>query len=477
MPEESSHEARPIPTSGIPGAARPTTRRSGGRALRLVCVAGLAVVLVGGPLSGSAVADPVVDLGTAEDFGILAGPAVINDGLTVVAGDVGVSPGVVVGGFAGPPGGTVLGQIHAGDVPAADAQNDLSTASIDAMGRAVPPGNELSVSLDGMTLSPGTYAATSSLELSVGETTTLDGGGDPNAVFIIRAGSSLTAFAGSSISLTNGASACNVFWLVGSSATLGTNSSFAGTIMALSDINLLTGAALNGRALARTGSVTMDANIVTVPTCNTGPTPPTPIVVPSRATGLHVTSRSHRATLYWTRPVSTGGAAIDRYQVVNGSYRRNLTPATRRATFTHLRNGGFWTRAPRALYVRAHNSEGYGKWARATAFPNTPLLFDCAGAHRTPRHFDVTCAHGDSRGYFDRARWTTWTGSTATGTARRWVNTCQPDCAAGNYRTSTVKLRADRVKIWQGPGTDTYFSRLRYGHTTLDHTIALTPSR
>ena len=455
MPEQSSHEARLVPRPGTRGVARTNACRPGGRTLRVACVVGLAAALLGGPLSSSAVADTGVELGTAEDFGVLAGQGVFNVGPSVVAGDLGTSPGNSVIGF---PPGIVLGNVHPGDGSAAGAQSDLITGYNDAASR--PASTVLPGDIAGLTLAPGTYVSLSSLALS--SSVTLDAQGDPNAVFIFQAGSTLVTGSGSVVNLVNGTSPCNVFWQVGSSANLGTASSFAGTILALTSINLSTAATLNGRAMARNGSVTMDTNLITAPDCDPPP-PPTPIVVPSRATGLHVTSRSHRATLAWTRPASTGGAAIDAYQVANGSYRRNLTPSTRRALFTNLRNGGSFTRAPRDLYVRAHNSEGYGKWARATAFPNTPLLFDCAGAHRTPRHFDVACANETSRGYFDQARWTTWTGSTATGTAR--------------YRTFTVKLRADRVKTWQGPGTDTYFSRLRYGRTTLNHTIALAPGR
>ena len=139
---------------------------------------------------------------------------------------------------------------------------DLTTAYNDAAGRTLCPVS-VAGNLGGTTLTPGLYKSTSSLEISSGDLT-LDGGGDPNGIFIFQMASSLTTTSGRQVLLINGASAENVFWQVGSSATLGTTSAFAGTIMADQAITLETGASLDGRALARIAAVSLDTNVVSV---------------------------------------------------------------------------------------------------------------------------------------------------------------------------------------------------------------------
>jgi hypothetical protein len=187
--------------------------------------------------------------------------------------------------------------------------------------------------------------------------------------------------------------------------------------------------------------------------------------VPSSPYRLHATSFSGRATLDWTYPISTGGALINRYQVKQGTFARNVPARTRSYTFTGLRNGAFYS-----LYVRAHNSAGFSKWARVGARPNTPVFYDCDAGHRQPINFQLAC--GDGNGYFDRAHWTHWNGTYATGTARLWYNTCLPSCAEGNYQLFTVKTALDRVRVYRG---HTYFSRFRYGRTDLIWTYPLVP--
>src|SRR6185436_13580385 len=154
---------------------------------------------------------------------------------------------------------TVNGTIHSADATAAQAQIDLTTAFNDAAGRTV---NAISIAgnLGGLTLTPGLYKSTSSLEISSGDLT-LDARGDGNAAFIFQIASTLTTTSGRKVILSGGARAANVFWQVGSSATLGTTSVFKGTIMADQSITLATGATLEGRALARIGAVTLDGNI------------------------------------------------------------------------------------------------------------------------------------------------------------------------------------------------------------------------
>ena len=210
--------------------------------------------LLGGVTGGGG--GSAVDLGSAAAFRVLAGSTVDNTGPTSVDGDVGVSPGPAVTGF---PPGTLTGTMHAGDATAATAQSDLTTAYNDAAGQ--PPGSVVSGNLGGQTLAPGVFTASSSLAVSSGDLT-LTGLGDSNAVFIFQIPSSLTVTSGRQVILTGGAQADNVIWQVGSSATLGTNSFFVGTIMAQASITLQTGASLQGRALARTGGVTLESAVI-----------------------------------------------------------------------------------------------------------------------------------------------------------------------------------------------------------------------
>jgi len=214
-----------------------------------------------GPCTGGGPA-PVILCTTVGDFVVLAGSTVTNTGSTVISGSIGVSPGTAVTGF---PPGLASGTIHSADGAAALAQVGLTTAYNDAAGRS--GGVTVSGDLVGQTLTAGVYKSASSLAVS--GNVTLDGQGNPNAVFIFQIGSSLTTASGSHIILINGATACNVFWQVGSSATLGTNSVFMGNIMALTSITLTTGASMEGRALARNGAVTLDTN--TIGGCRCGP--------------------------------------------------------------------------------------------------------------------------------------------------------------------------------------------------------------
>jgi hypothetical protein len=202
-----------------------------------------------------------VPLGSAATFGVLAGSTVTSTGATVVNGNLGISPGSALTGF--PPGMVIGGTINLANPVAAQAQADLTAAYNNAAGRPCPgppmPGN-----IGGTTFLPGVYCNSTSVGIT--GTVTLNGNGNPNAVFIFQIGSTLTTAAGNSaVVLIGGAVASNVFWQVGSSATLGTNTTFSGTIMALASITATTGVALNGRTLARTGAVTLADNAISVP--------------------------------------------------------------------------------------------------------------------------------------------------------------------------------------------------------------------
>jgi hypothetical protein len=208
-----------------------------------------------------------IPLGAACSFGILAGSTVTNvpGTATSVSGDVGVWSGTAITGFGSP--ASITGTFHAGDSIAMTAQGDLTTAYNNAAGAA--GGAVLTADIGGLTLPPGVYKTTSAQpSLGITGNLKLDGKGDPNAVWIFQIVSTLTTAAGNSkVILINSANSHNVFWQVGSSATLGTNTIFAGTIMAQASITITTGATLNGRALARTGAVTLDTNTVVVPPC------------------------------------------------------------------------------------------------------------------------------------------------------------------------------------------------------------------
>lgn len=198
-------------------------------------------------------------LGTATSFAVLAGSTATNTGLTTVAGDLGVSPGTAITGF--PPGVVVPpATIHAADAVALQAQSDVTTAYNNAAGQACDV-NLTGQDLGGLTLTPGVYCFPSTSAQLTGALT-LDGGGDPAAVFIFQTGSTITTASNASVLLINGASDCNVFWQIGSSATLGTGTAFIGNILALTSITLNTNASLLGRALAQNGAVTMDANSI-----------------------------------------------------------------------------------------------------------------------------------------------------------------------------------------------------------------------
>ncbi len=204
-------------------------------------------------------ATATVGLGPADSFSVLAGSTITNTGPTTMFGDLGLSPGSSVTGAP-----HVLGETHVDDAVAIGAKNALTTAYNDAASR---PGNgSAGTDLAGQVFLPGVRTASSSLLLSSGSVT-LDALGNRDAVFIFQIGSTLITGSNTSVQLTGGAQACNVFWQVGSSATLGTGTSFVGTIMALATITAGTAATIHGRLLASTGAVNLDTNTITRSHC------------------------------------------------------------------------------------------------------------------------------------------------------------------------------------------------------------------
>jgi hypothetical protein len=199
-----------------------------------------------------------VTLDRAANFAILSGASVTNTGETLITGNLGLSPGSSVDGF---PPGSIDGTQHINNDKANNAKSDLTDAYNDAAGRTSKDIVTLSGNIGGLTLTPGLYKSTSSLEISSGDVT-FDAKGDEDAIFIIQIGSSLTTTPGRKVKLKGKASASNIFWQVSSSASFGTTTVFKGTVMALESITFDTGASLDGRALARNGSVTMDDNTI-----------------------------------------------------------------------------------------------------------------------------------------------------------------------------------------------------------------------
>jgi len=210
-----------------------------------------------------------VNLGTAGNFAVLGGATVVNTGPSVISGgNVGVSPGSAIVGF--PPGiVTPPYTLHTADAVALQAQNDLTTAYNAAAGLASTT-DLTGQDLGGLTLVPGVYSFSSSAQLT--GTLTLNYQGNPDAEFVFQIGSSLITASASSVAFINtgigSTPGCDLFWQVGSSATIGTGTDFAGHILALTSITLNTGATLDGSALARNGAVTLDSNLIDNTICN-----------------------------------------------------------------------------------------------------------------------------------------------------------------------------------------------------------------
>jgi hypothetical protein len=249
-----------------------------------------------------------VPLASATSYAVLASSTVTNTGATAITGDVGLSPGSSVTGF---PPGKITGLENVTTPSAAHAEANLTVAYNDASGRSNCP-VAVAGNIGGQTLTPGLYRSTSSLAISSGDLT-LSGGGNPNGIFIFQVASTLTTTAGRTVILSNGAQAGNVYWQIGSSATLGTTSVMMGTVMAHDSISMLTGSTLNGRALAETGEVSLADSAITVPTTANTPT----YAATFTESGL-VVGTSWSVTLGGVLISSTAGTIV--FSVVSGSY-------------------------------------------------------------------------------------------------------------------------------------------------------------
>lgn len=246
-------------------------RNGAGRTRTAFEVSGVALLVTAavtsalGGASVQAAIVPTVQLGTAASYSVLAGSTVTNTGNSVLDSSVGLWPGTSITGF--PPGlVTAPGTIDATSAAAQQAQSDLTGAYNDAAGRSIDA--TTAADLTNLVLLGGVYAAPSKGAMSLSGPLVLDGAGDPNSVWIFQTDSTLITASASTVTLINGAQACNVFWQVGSSATLGTNSVFVGNVLALTSITVTTGATVQGRALARNDAVTLDNNRFTQPGCD-----------------------------------------------------------------------------------------------------------------------------------------------------------------------------------------------------------------
>lgn len=231
---------------------------------RFAIATAIAITLGGAALWAQA------SLGTAQSFAVLGGSTVTNTGATVLTGDLGVSPGSAITGF---PPGTRTGTTHAADATSLQAQNDVTT-QYNSLASAACTADLTGQDLGGKTLTTGVYCFSTSAPLT--GTLTLDAQGSAGATFVFKIGSTLTTASASSVVLINGGNPCGVAWQVGTSATLGTTTSFIGNLIALSSITLNTGANIVGRALARNGAVTLDTNNISFAACGaTAPSVPT----------------------------------------------------------------------------------------------------------------------------------------------------------------------------------------------------------
>jgi hypothetical protein len=295
--------------------------RAGARTFRIALLA-FAGLLSSMLLATSASAAPAtVGLGTAASFSVLGGSTVTNTGPTTMFGDLGLAPGSSVTGAP-----HVLGQTHVDDAVAIQAKNALTTAFNNAAGR--PSEGSAGTDLAGQTFTAGVRTASSSLLLS-SSSVILDAQGDPNAVFIFQIGTTLITGSNTTVQLINGAQACNVFWQVGSSATLGTGTRFVGTVMAGATIT------------AKTAAVNLDTNTITQSNCAIGATE---AATPEETAALEGTTTGGGSTTVGT---TTPAPAPASKSTVN-----SRRAAARRAAIRRARRAAARRRARRGASIR-----------------------------------------------------------------------------------------------------------------------------
>ena len=288
---------------------------------RLAGAAGTAaiVALAGLNVTSASAATATVGLATVAPFSVLGASTVTNTGPSTLSGDLGVSPGTAITGF---PPGTAAGATHATDAVAAQAKSDLGIAYDDAAGRASTAA--VAGDLVGTTLVAGVYTSTGPLALS--GTVTFDGQGNPDSVFIVQIAKTLITASASRVATINGANACHIFWQVGSSATLGTASTFQGTVLALASISVTTSVHIKGRTLARTGAVTLDNDVFTDPNCTddalpSAATPTTTSItaVPATSTPGGTVTVTVTATVHSATGTPTGSVTFTRNGIAVGT--------------------------------------------------------------------------------------------------------------------------------------------------------------
>jgi len=339
------------------GARRPRTARRGAvAALALLAAVPLTLLFSGGAVRAADVPD--VGLGTAAQYAVLGGSTVTNTGSSTLDGSLGVSPGTSITGF--PPGLVLAPWVtNATNAAAQQAQSDLTAAYVDAAGR--PLDGTTTADLGGLNLQPGVYAGPSKGALALTGTLILDGAGNPDSVFIFQTNSSLITATGSTVQLINGAQACNIYWQVGSSATLGTGSVFVGTIMALSSISVNSGVTVQGQALARNGAVTLINDVFTRPSCATA-APPTTTTTSSAL------------------PTSTAGPGGS--TTTAGGVTTSAAGVTTSAAGTNTSAGGATTVARGASTIAASPTTALGSGGKTVA-GGTGSIPNTGGAHHT----------------------------------------------------------------------------------------------
>jgi hypothetical protein len=308
----------PEPHESPLGDSLPASGRALSRPVGKTCRIGLILLGLLSTLlfaSSALGASATVGLGSAASFSVLGGSTVTNTGPTTMFGDLGLSPGSSVTGAP-----HVLGQTHVDDAVAIGAKNDLTTAYNSAASR--PSDGSAGTDLAGQVFLPGVRTASSSLLLSSGSVT-LDAQGDPNAVFIFQIGSTLITSSNTTVLLVNGAQACNVFWQVGSSATLGTGTRFVGTIMASATITANTAATIHGRLLALTGAVNLETNTITTSNCPSSASGSGGGMETTTGAGTETTTAGSPGT---TTPVTPAGPNTTGKPVQTRSSRRHSPP-------------------------------------------------------------------------------------------------------------------------------------------------------